>query len=94
MVYEPLGMSLYDLIKKNDYKRFPLDLVRTVALQILKGIDFLESMNLIHTGESCTRVCSVKFILFYAYCRLEAGECSIRPFHYEEYYSLPSRSCI
>ncbi len=50
MVYEPLGLSLYDLVKKNDYKRFPLDLVRAVAHQILQGIDFLKSMNLIHTG--------------------------------------------
>ncbi len=51
MVYEPLGMSLYDLVKKNDYKRFPLDLVRSVSFQILQGIDFLKSINLIHTGE-------------------------------------------
>lgn len=31
MVFEPLGSSLYDLIKKNDHVGFPLYLVRKIA---------------------------------------------------------------
>ncbi len=50
MVYEPLGMSLYDLIKKNNYHRLPLDVVRQVAKQILQAMSFLQSINLVHTG--------------------------------------------
>lgn len=50
MVFEPLGLSLYDLVKKNDYKRFPLSIVRHVTYQLLQAIDFLRSINLIHTG--------------------------------------------
>lgn len=51
MVFEPLGLSLYDLVRKNDYKRFPLDLVRSVARQLLQALDFLESIQLVHTGK-------------------------------------------
>lgn len=49
MVFERLGLSLYDLIKKNDYKRFPMHVVKEVTRQLLQGIDFLHSINLIHT---------------------------------------------
>lgn len=52
MVFERLGLSLYDLIKKNDYKRFPMHVVKEVTRQLLQGIDFLQSINLIHTGET------------------------------------------
>jgi serine/threonine protein kinase len=51
MVFETLGMSLYDLVKRNEYKRLPLDVVRSVSYQLLQAIDFLHSVNLIHTGE-------------------------------------------
>ena len=50
MVFERLGLSLYDLVKRNDFKRFPLSVVRHVSKQLLEGIRFLASINLIHTG--------------------------------------------
>jgi dual-specificity kinase len=51
MVFERLGLSLYDLIKKNDFKRFPLEVVRDISRQLLQAMDFLKTVNLIHTGE-------------------------------------------
>lgn len=58
MVFETLGVSLYDLVKKNDYKRLPLRCVRDVARQLLLALDFLESINMIHTGISMCRECN------------------------------------
>jgi len=49
MVFEPLGLSLYDLIKKNDYIGLPLMFVKSISKQILGALDFLQSMQLIHT---------------------------------------------
>jgi serine/threonine protein kinase len=50
MVFETLGISLYDLVKRNDYKRLPLECVRDVARQLMQALDFLQSIQLIHTG--------------------------------------------
>jgi len=49
LVCEALGMSLYDLVKRNEYAGLPLRHVREVARQLLQAMDFLESMRLIHT---------------------------------------------
>lgn len=51
MVFETLGVSLYDLVKQNDYKRLPLYCVRDVARQLLTALNFLQSINMIHTGQ-------------------------------------------
>jgi len=56
MVFETLGVSLYDLVKQNDYKRLPLYCVRDVARQLLQAINFLQSINMIHTGENALSV--------------------------------------
>lgn len=50
MVFETLGISLYDLVKRNDYKRLPLACVSAVARQLMQALDFLQSIQLIHTG--------------------------------------------
>ncbi len=50
LVFETLGLSLLDLIKMNDYKRLPMDCVRDISRQLLEGMEFLSSINLIHTG--------------------------------------------
>ena len=49
MVFETLGISVYDLIKRNEYIGLPLHHVRDIARQLFQALDFLESMNLIHT---------------------------------------------
>jgi serine/threonine protein kinase len=65
MVFERLGLSLYDLIKRNDYKRLPLTVVRSVSKQLLEGLEFLRSINLIHTGMflSCCYSLCVTFLV-------------------------------
>lgn len=50
LVFETLGTSLYDIVKRNDYQRFPLYVVRDVARQLLDALAFLETIGLIHTG--------------------------------------------
>ena len=49
LVFEPLGKSLYDFIKDNNYKGFNVDEVREIAWQSLKAIEFLHSINITHT---------------------------------------------
>ena len=38
LVFERLGMSLYDFVKKNDYRGFPLEQVRSISRQVLSAI--------------------------------------------------------
>lgn len=49
LVFECLGPSLYDFIKKHDYRPFPLYCVRDFARQLLEALEFLHSFQLIHT---------------------------------------------
>uniref|UniRef100_A0A453P6W8 Protein kinase domain-containing protein n=1 Tax=Aegilops tauschii subsp. strangulata TaxID=200361 RepID=A0A453P6W8_AEGTS len=38
IVFEKLGPSLYDFLRKNSYRSFPIDLVREFARQILESV--------------------------------------------------------
>ncbi|MDP2439022.1 MAG: protein kinase, partial [archaeon] len=50
MVFELLGMNLYELLKKRDYRGLPLPIVQRIAKQILIGLDYLHSVcSIIHT---------------------------------------------
>eukprot|EP00520_Triparma_pacifica_P019106 CAMPEP_0118640730 /NCGR_PEP_ID=MMETSP0785-20121206/4907_1 /TAXON_ID=91992 /ORGANISM="Bolidomonas pacifica, Strain CCMP 1866" /LENGTH=314 /DNA_ID=CAMNT_0006532133 /DNA_START=239 /DNA_END=1180 /DNA_ORIENTATION=- len=49
MVFEPLSVSLYDLIKGNDYAPLPLRLCWRIARDLVEGVGFLHEMSLIHT---------------------------------------------
>ena len=50
IVCEALGLSLYDLLKKNRYRGLWVQDIQSVARQCLKALDFLhEQMNLTHT---------------------------------------------
>lgn len=49
LVFEPLGKSLYDFIKNNNYKGFEIGQIREIALQSLRAIEFLHSIKLTHT---------------------------------------------
>jgi dual-specificity kinase len=49
MVFERLGPSLYDVIKKNGYRGFNYDLIRVFFKQILESIGFLHEIGLTHT---------------------------------------------
>jgi serine/threonine protein kinase len=49
MVFEPLGPSLYDYVKANEYRPPPLYCVQAFADQLLQAVAFLHGMRLIHT---------------------------------------------
>mmetsp|Transcript_43947 Transcript_43947/g.73193 ORF Transcript_43947/g.73193 Transcript_43947/m.73193 type:complete len:341 (+) Transcript_43947:162-1184(+) len=49
MVFEKLGLSLYDFLRKNHYKPFNIDLVREFGVQLLESVAFLHDLKLIHT---------------------------------------------
>eukprot|EP00980_Cylindrotheca_fusiformis_P006531 scaffold1384_cov116-Cylindrotheca_fusiformis.AAC.9 len=49
MVFESLGPSLYDFLKRQDYQPFPIGCVRDFARQLLETLEFLHSFGLIHT---------------------------------------------
>lgn len=49
MVFESLGPSLYDFLKRQKYQPFPLICVRDFARQLLETLEFLHSFGLIHT---------------------------------------------
>lgn len=49
MVFEALGPSLYDFLKRHSYQPFPMVCVRHFARQLLQTLEFLHSFRLIHT---------------------------------------------
>jgi serine/threonine protein kinase len=49
MVFECLGPSLYDFLKRQRYQPFPMTCVRDFTKQLLETLEFLHSFRLIHT---------------------------------------------
>ncbi|XP_039128119.1 serine/threonine-protein kinase AFC1-like isoform X2 [Dioscorea cayenensis subsp. rotundata] len=49
IVFEKLGPSLYDFLRKNSYRSFPIDLVRDLGRQLLESVAFMHNLRLIHT---------------------------------------------
>ncbi|KAK2959156.1 putative serine/threonine protein kinase [Blattamonas nauphoetae] len=50
LVFDEYGQSLYDIVRHNRYRGFPLDVIRDVGRQLVAGVKFLhEELNLIHT---------------------------------------------
>ncbi|XP_058763206.1 serine/threonine-protein kinase AFC2-like isoform X1 [Vicia villosa] len=49
IVFEKLGPSLYDFLRKNNYRSFPIDLVREIGRQLLECIAFMHDLRMIHT---------------------------------------------
>lgn len=49
MVFEKLGPSLYDQLRRNQFRPFPLEQVRDYAFQLLESVNFVHSLTLIHT---------------------------------------------
>jgi len=49
LVFESLGPSLYDFMKKHDYRPFPMICIQDFAVQLLETMEFLHSFGLIHT---------------------------------------------
>ncbi|XP_031405116.1 serine/threonine-protein kinase AFC3 isoform X2 [Punica granatum] len=49
IVFEKLGPSLYDFLKRNRYHPFPVDLVREFGRQLLESVAYMHDLHLIHT---------------------------------------------
>ncbi|EFN58884.1 hypothetical protein CHLNCDRAFT_140792 [Chlorella variabilis] len=49
MVFERLGPSLYDILRKNGYKPFPLAMAQAFARQLLQSVSFMHDLQLVHT---------------------------------------------
>ncbi|KAI4336238.1 hypothetical protein L6164_014787 [Bauhinia variegata] len=49
IVFEKLGPSLYDFLRKNSYRSFPIDLVREIGRQLLECVAFMHDLHMIHT---------------------------------------------
>lgn len=49
MVFEPLGLSLYELLKLNSHLPLPVQTVAAVGRQLLSALAFLQGIQLIHT---------------------------------------------
>jgi len=49
LVFESLGLSLYDFMKNHDFQPFPLYCVQDFSYQLLDVLEFLHSIKLIHT---------------------------------------------
>ncbi|KAM3320155.1 hypothetical protein P3S67_007355 [Capsicum chacoense] len=49
IVFEKLGPSLYDFLRKNNYRLFTIDLVREIGKQLLDCVSFMHDLCLIHT---------------------------------------------
>jgi len=49
MVFNKLGPSLFDFLKKNNYNPFDVDVVRDIGYQLLKAVAFMHDHQMIHT---------------------------------------------
>jgi len=49
MVFENLGMSLYEVLKKFNYRGFTMKQVQSFFKQILQSVGFLHEQKLTHT---------------------------------------------
>ncbi|CAM6072641.1 unnamed protein product [Sphagnum tenellum] len=49
IVCERLGPSLYDFLRKNNYRPFAVDLVREFGRQLLESVAYMHELTLIHT---------------------------------------------
>ncbi|ESO00638.1 hypothetical protein HELRODRAFT_101038 [Helobdella robusta] len=49
IVFELLGQSVFDFLKKNHYYPYPIEHVQQIAYQLNRGVKFLHDHNLAHT---------------------------------------------
>ena len=49
IVTELLGPNLYEFIKKNSFKGYTITQIQHIAKQVLEGVAFLHSKNIVHT---------------------------------------------
>ena len=49
LIFEFLGLSLYEYLKMNSFMGFNIVQIQEIAFQLLQGINFLHNINIIHT---------------------------------------------
>ncbi len=49
MVFQRLGPSLFDFLRKNNYRAFPIDLVQQFSRQLLEAVAYMHDLQLVHT---------------------------------------------
>ncbi|KAG1665923.1 hypothetical protein FOA52_004512 [Chlamydomonas sp. UWO 241] len=49
MVFQRLGPSLFDFLRRNNYRPFPIDLVQQFSRQLLEAVDYMHELQLVHT---------------------------------------------
>jgi serine/threonine protein kinase len=49
LAFKPLGKSLYDILKMNQYQGFSMKLVQSFFKQVLSSIGFLHKIGYTHT---------------------------------------------
>eukprot|EP00252_Welwitschia_mirabilis_P012704 TRINITY_DN2806_c0_g1_i5.p1 TRINITY_DN2806_c0_g1~~TRINITY_DN2806_c0_g1_i5.p1 ORF type:complete len:337 (-),score=41.47 TRINITY_DN2806_c0_g1_i5:303-1313(-) len=49
IVFEKLGPSVFDFLRKNRYHPFPIDIVREIGRQLLESVAYMHRLHLIHT---------------------------------------------
>lgn len=79
IVFERLGPSLYDFLKRNRYHPLPVDLVRDFARQILECVTYMHHLRLVHTDlkpENILLVSSESLML--PSCNRSSGDANTR----------------
>ena len=48
-MFEKLGPSLFDFLRRNKYRPFPVGMVQDFARQLLESVAYLHELALVHT---------------------------------------------
>ncbi|XP_044463999.1 serine/threonine-protein kinase AFC3 isoform X2 [Mangifera indica] len=80
IVFEKLGPSLFDFLKRNKYCPFPVDLVREFGRQLLESVAYMHDLHLIHTDLKPENILLVssEYIKLHGYKRSSSDEMSFR----------------
>lgn len=49
MVFEKLGLSVFEFLRRNNYRPYPLDQARHIIQQLLQAVAFMHALRLVHT---------------------------------------------
>uniref|UniRef100_A0A7S3VIQ8 Protein kinase domain-containing protein n=2 Tax=Dunaliella tertiolecta TaxID=3047 RepID=A0A7S3VIQ8_DUNTE len=69
MVFEKLGPSLFDFMRKNEYRPFPIDLVQEFSKQLIQAVAYLHDLHLVHTDLKPENI----LLMSLNYCRSSSG---------------------
>ncbi|XP_019184591.1 PREDICTED: serine/threonine-protein kinase AFC2-like [Ipomoea nil] len=90
IVFEKLGPSLYDFLRKNNYRSFPIDLVREIGRQLLECVAFIHDLHLIHTDLKPENI----LLVSPEYVKVPDYKCSSRSLKDTYFKRVPKSSAI